>query len=978
MENKNTENHDKLKITEINSKIKSQLSDDKNMGEGNNYTIVHEKGSTDGQKKSRTDGQDKSTAGQVGNTVGQDNIQSDINDLYSKFLSDTLNRHLEKEAHQGNSDDNKQRFSIERTLAKIKQKYTEFFQFMQANGHKPFKIFLGCLAGLFTTVGIGLVCYAYFLSVFIMPTIASYYNEAHEVVSESTRDTFRKEDNSYIYDDSGDLLAKLKVDRNSNYLKYDEIPKSVVNAFVAIEDKRFYSHEGVDLQSTAKAISLIILDKMGEPIETERGGSTITQQLVKTVFLTNEKTYQRKIKEIFMSLEMEKKYTKEDILEFYINNVYYYSNCYGIESAAQTYFSKSVKDLNLTEVATLCAIPNSPTYYNPVTNYDNNKVRRDLILKCMLEQGYINEKSYLTCVNRETKIKETKSEFYNYEVSYSIDCAVEYLMKRNGFKFRYSFKSMKDYEQYRKEYLEQYDLMRTEFFTGGYKVYTSIDLDVQEKLQKAVDSNLSFSKEKLDDGTYLVQGAATAIDNDTGKVIGIVGGRTQESEIRTLNRGFQSYNQPGSTFKPLAVYTPAFQKGFNPDTVVNDHKFKGGPSNSSDTYAGLMSLSQAIIESRNTVAWQVFDKITPKYGLSFVQDMNFSRIVPDDYYNASSLGGLTYGVNTVEMASGYATIENMGNFRAPTCIVSMKNSDGDEIYHSNPQKRVYAQYASKEITKVLEDVIKKGTGKGLSLDSGMPSAGKTGTTNNQRSAWFCGFSPYYTISVWVGTDDNEEVENLWGATYPGEIWKDAMNELCSGKEPVKFDTVLTKEDLIEKNGGEEDTDLEQETTEETSSEEETTEDDSDKTTIELITQLLYEYENFEIQSYSDLEVLSDLENQIISLLDEIQNEGYKTYYEQMYYNSKERVDQRIQEYFTANGNTEEGTEATTEDIYNAPTEDTSENWGNDSSEDWDGDSSYDWDNNSSEDLNDSSGSYDTVWGNGETGAASDGDYGWIN
>ena len=906
MENKDTEKS--LKITEINPK--------------NNRDNVNAKNNRDNinkiSKASNPENNKEKVNPERSKVLNQDEIQGDINALYSKVLSENINQHLESRSNE--NEEKKKSFHLDIDFIRIKNKILQFLQFLKLNGYKPFKVFLGFLSGLFITFGFCLLFYAFFLSIYVMPTISSYYNEAHEVISNSSYETFRKEDNSYIYDNNGETLAKLKVDRNSNYLKYDDIPKNVINAFVAIEDRRFYEHKGVDLQSTAKAISLIILDKMGEPIETERGGSTITQQLVKTVFLTNEKTYQRKIKEIFMALEMEKKYSKEEILEFYVNNVYYYSNCYGIESASQTYYSKSVDELNLTEIATLCAIPNSPTYYNPVTNYDNNKVRRDLILKCMYEQGYINEKSYQNCINRDTKIKETKQEFFNYEVSYAIDCAVEYLMKQNGFDFKYSFKSMDAYEKYRKNYLEQYDLMRTKFFTGGYKVYTSIDLAAQRKLQNSVDSNLSFSKEKLDDGTYLIQGAATVIDNETGKVIAIVGGRTQESEIRTLNRGFQSYNQPGSTFKPLAVYTPAFQDGFNPDTVINDHEFEDGPSNSDNTYAGLITLERAIIESRNTVAWQVFDRITPEYGLSFVQNMNFSRIVPDDYYNASSLGGLTYGVNTLEMASGYATNENLGNFKAPTCIVSMKNNNDEEIYHDSQEKRVYAQYASKEITKILEDVIKKGTGRGLSLDNGMPSAGKTGTTNSQRSAWFCGFSPYYTISVWVGTDNNEEVENLWGATYPGEIWKDAMNDLCKGKEPINFNTSLTKEDLIEKNGGiEESTDEDLEESTEEYSESDTTEQNTDTSTIDLLVQLLYEYENFEISTYEDLSTLSDLENQIITLLDQIQNESYKTYYEQMYYDSKANVDRKIEEYFSSNDESSDSSayeyDTTTDEYY---------------------------------------------------------------
>lgn len=831
----------------------------------------------------------------INTDVYNENDTKARNEIYSNLLSKDLADYVNSQKEQ--------QLDTTKHSTDFKEKISEIFfktkTKLGAFGKIGNKIGTGLLY-MFTSVTVLLctivVLYAFYASFKIMPVIAGYYNESNELVENSSRDTFRKEDNSYIYNDSKELLATLKVDRNSNYVKYEDIPENIINAFIAVEDKRFYQHDGVDLQSTAKAIELVIRNKMGEPIAVERGGSTITQQLARNIFLTHDKTYVRKIKEIFIALELEKKYSKKDILEFYINNVYYYNNCYGIASASQMYYGKSLDELSLHEIATLCAIPNSPTYYDPVSNPENNKVRRNVILKCMLDQDYISEKDYRRSIKSEVSCKKHINDFYNYEVSYAIDCAVEYFMKRDGFEFRYSFKTLKDYEKYRKEYLEEYDLMRTKLFTGGYKIYTTINEDAQRILQEAIDNNLDFSDEKQDDGTYLVQGASTIIDNQTGNVIGIVGGRTQESDARTLNRAFQSYNQPGSTFKPLAVYTPAFEYGYEPDTIVNDHKFEGGPKNSDDRYKGLMHLSDAVIESRNTVAWQIFDDLKPSTGLGYVQSMNFSRIVPHDFYNASSLGGLTYGVNTVEMASGYATIANLGKFKEPTCISSIIDNNGDDIYFDSVIKQVYKKYASKEMTAIMEDVIKKGTGKGLSLKNGMPSAGKTGTTNNQKSAWFCGFSPYYTISVWVGTDTNEDVKNLWGGTYPGRIWKDTMNALCSGKPVIKFDTVLTKDDLIVKYGK----DYNQKT--------EDTNENSSNSQDEIITELvnlLYDYENMIISSNDDLIEVENLEKEIVMLLDKIVNNETKNFYQQMYNQSKQKMIDRVDEYKRSQYSTEE-------------------------------------------------------------------------
>ena len=871
---------------------------------------------SNGQTKSSND-KNKSKSTNTGKTVVNTSKekqntkeQKNLNEVYSNLLSDDLNHYIAKE----NEEHNKEEFHRRRINISIDWKgIVEGFKQAFYNSKKFLKGFLGVVTGVFVASCAGVLCYTFVLSFNTMPALAKCYNNAHAVIEKSTKSTFKKEDNSFVLDKDGNTLAKLRQNRDTDYVKYDEIPKEVINAFVATEDKRFYEHHGVDLQSTAKAVEILVKGKLGENTGIERGGSTITQQMVKNVFLTNKKSYDRKIKEIFLALEVEKKYSKEEILEFYINNCYFYNNCYGIASAAQSYFSKDLDQLTLAEIATLCAIPNSPYYYNPVSNYDHNKERRNLVLRRMRDQRYITKNAYKTAKKSDTTVVQNQKDYYNYEVSYAIDCAVEALMKQDGFSFHYSFSSVKDYKEYRKDYLEEYDLMRKELYTGGYKVRTTIDHDAQEKLQKSIDSNLAQFTKKQKDGEYLVQGAATVIDNATGKVIAIVGGRTQKSEEnngRTLNRAFQSYNQPGSTFKPLVVYTPAFERGYNPDTIVNDQKFDGGPVNSDGIYKGLIKLSQAVIESRNTVAWQILDDIGPKTGLRYVQNMNFSHIVPSDYYDAAALGGLTYGVNTVEMASGYATIKNDGIYRKATCIDSIKDSDGNEVKTGEMPSRVYKQYATKEITSIMEDVIKKGTGKGLSLANGMPSAGKTGTTNNQRSGWFCGFSPYYSVAVWVGTDNNEEVKDLWGSTYPGSIWKDTMNSLCAGKKVISLDTALTQSDLLEKTGKSASSTAT--TTEKKVATTATTESDGDEEDEDDIASrlndLIYDYEDIEIHSDSDLAQLSSIEGEIEDLLSKLKTKDNQKFYRTVYEQAKEEVQKKIDQY---KGNSTDNTQSST-------------------------------------------------------------------
>lgn len=315
----------------------------------------------------------------------------ELNEVYSNLLSDELNRYVNKENEERKEDNSqKQKHRITIDWRRIVEGFNQAFYRSQ----KVLKGIATVVTGLITIACGATLLYAFVLSFKTMPDLAKCYNDAHVTIENSTKSTFKKEDNSFVYDKDGNTLAKLRQNRDTDYIKYNDIPQEVVNAFVAVEDKRFYDHHGVDLQSTAKAVEILVRGKLGESTGVERGGSTITQQMVKNVFLSNKKTYARKLKEIFLALEVEKKYSKKEILEFYINNVYFYNNCYGIASAAQSYFSKDLDQLTLAETATLCAIPNSPYYYNPVSNYSNNKERRNLILKRMRDQGYITKKAY--------------------------------------------------------------------------------------------------------------------------------------------------------------------------------------------------------------------------------------------------------------------------------------------------------------------------------------------------------------------------------------------------------------------------------------------------------------------------------------------------------------------------------------------------------------------------------------------------------
>lgn len=614
-------------------------------------------------------------------------------------------------------------------------------------------------------------------------TILQFQSEAKQLVQNSTEDTFKSTQTSIVYDADGNLISTLKAEKDVYYIKFADIPAFAINAMLVTEDRNFYEHDGVDYWANVRAAIELIKHKG----HITQGASTITQQLAKNIFLSQEKTYERKIKEIFMAQELESKYTKDQIMEFYLNAIYYANGHYGIQSAAQAYFGEGVNSLSLSQIAFLCAIPNNPNLYNPLTNMDNTLKRRNRILKQMYDNGKIDAAQYQEALNETIKLKKNTSDTKDYVQSFVYNSAIKALMKEQGFEFKNEFASDKEKKEYDTEYNELYDSIQKELYTNGYRIYTSIDTNKQELLQKSLDEELKGFTEKTKDGVYKMQGSAVSIDNDTGRVVAVVGGRKQDLGSYSLNRAFQSYRQPGSSIKPLIAYTPALERGYTPNTIVNDVYKKDGPRNSNRKYLGKIKLQTALEKSINTIAWQLFEELTPKTGLSYLLRMNFNKIVKSDYVPAASLGGITYGVSTLEMASAYATLENEGYYREPTCIIKIIDPEGKVIVDDDIEpESVYDSKAAKIITEMMTGVIKNGTGRGLGLSHTI-SAGKTGTTTDKKDGWFCGYTPYYTTCVWVGYDSPKAVSDLVGSTYPGRIWHNYMEEIHTSSMTRKFE-----------------------------------------------------------------------------------------------------------------------------------------------------------------------------------------------
>ena len=650
---------------------------------------------------------------------------------------------------------------------------------------------IGTVMGVFASVLMLCIIAGICIYVKVLPM----FTEAREVVFDkmanlSEKDFIMKED-TIIYDTKGNVVGSVNAGQYK-YVPINDISSYIYDGYIAVEDRRFKTHGGVDLVATMRAGIALLKNNM----RITQGGSTITQQVIKNNLLTQEKSYTRKMAEILLAPAVEAKFTKAEIMEYYCNSNYYGYRCYGVGAASRYYFDKEASELEPQEAALLIGLSNNPSAYDPVINPKDSLKKRNRVLKTMYDEGVINKKEYNSAVKTKIRVKQyTKdSKNENYVVSYAIHCAANALMEKEDFKFQYLFKDAKDYKAYKERYSKVYGEKCEDIRSGGYKIYTSINMKKQKKLQKSINEGLAYSTEKdSDTGKYALQGAAVCIDNDTDYVVAIVGGRGSQDEF---NRAYLAARQSGSSIKPLIDYTPGFESGvYSPSTLVNDHKFENGPENAGGGYHGNIMIREAVSRSLNTVAWQVLETITPAYGLSYLEKLHFRNISYIDNDNmALSLGGFTEGVRVVDMAKGYNTLANNGSYSDRTCIKKIERVSDGTIYKDNNQKtQVFSKDAAWMMTDVLKGVFNEpyGTGRALKLDGKQICAGKTGTTNSSKDVWFCGYTKYYTTVVWAGYDTPRPMPGASGASIPGVIWKDYMNKIHTGLKPLDFDMPVT-------------------------------------------------------------------------------------------------------------------------------------------------------------------------------------------
>ena len=624
--------------------------------------------------------------------------------------------------------------------------------------------------------------------VVVKPLYEKAQEQVYDILADMDTGSFRRQNNTTVYDKDGNLIGKLGYE-HYEYVNITDISDKIQQGYIDVEDRRFKIHRGVDFKALARATITYL--KNGGRIT--QGGSTITQQVIKNNLLSQERSLKRKILEILIAFQLEKEYTKADIMEFYCNSNYYGNNCYGVQGAAEYYFGVDAQSVDWAQAAIIVGTSNSPNRYNPLADYELCMEKKARVLKQIYDAGHMTEEEYQQALEERPEVVKKNDSIgsESYTTSYAVYCAALKLMEKDNFQFRYTFDSEEEYASYREAYSEVYNNAVNDIRDGGYKLETSFDPKIQEQLQTAVDTVLQDETEKQDDGRFDVQGAAVCIDNTTGQVTAIVGGRGTEE---AYNRGYQAKRQAGSAIKPLLVYGPGLNEGtIQPFTVYEDKEIDIGgyrPKNSDGIYRGEVTIREALAQSLNTIAAQVFHDTGSQESLAYLDKMKFTSLSFGDAYNmAISLGGFTRGVTVSDMARGYAAIENGGKMRDSSCLTRIVSEKDGTIYEYKDDQGT--EIFSEDTAFILQDMMQGvhreefGTAYGL-LSDDQCYAGKTGTTNDEKDAWFSGFSSYYTCTVWVGSDTYRTVRDLSGAGYPLEIWSSFMDGLHSGLEKKEF------------------------------------------------------------------------------------------------------------------------------------------------------------------------------------------------
>lgn len=612
---------------------------------------------------------------------------------------------------------------------------------------------------------------------------------------EAVNEIFTAE-SSFIYDRNDQLITEIHGVENRVSVDLSDIPEHVQNAFIAIEDDRFRKHFGVDPQGILRAA---LNNLRGGQLQ---GASTITQQLARNLFpveIGTARTFKRKIQEAFMAIQLERRFSKDRILEMYLNQIYLSTSVYGVEAAAREYFGKSASELTLAEGAALAAIPRNPSFYNPRRNPEAVESRRNLVLDRMAELGYISKEEAEAAKKQPLRLvaPEEVSQESKYPYPYFIDYVLQTLL-----------------DEFTEQHLEAGEdeqtaraLAARQVYAGGLRIYTTLDPELQTAAESAVAEVMDADFPIAEDDDNPKQAATVTLDTRTGEILAMVGGR-RHHETLSLNRAWQTYRQPGSALKPIVVYGPALASGWTPGSVIDDAPVEipiaGSasyfPRNYDQRYLGLMTLREALRQSRNVPAVKVLNAIGVDTGIEYAQKLGISSLLTEtrngltDRNLSLALGGMTYGASVLDMAGAFAAFGNEGVYTKPYGIRRIVDRQGMTIYETRPQQTVvFDQEVAWLLTDMLRNVIyphripRAGTGSRAALAGGRPAAGKTGTTNDYYDVWFVGYTPQRTTAVWIGHDQPRDMRGeTTSGTHPVMIWKRIMDAAHEGLEVEDF------------------------------------------------------------------------------------------------------------------------------------------------------------------------------------------------
>ncbi|WP_242865788.1 PBP1A family penicillin-binding protein [Desulfosporosinus sp. HMP52] len=583
---------------------------------------------------------------------------------------------------------------------------------------------------------------------------------------------------SYLYDQNGNRISQLSSSRIEP-VTGQQIPLVMKNAVIAVEDRRYYEHKGVDLRSIIRALYRDIISG-----DFSEGGSTITQQLAKNLFLASDKTLARKLNEAAYALKIEAVLDKDEILVAYLNQIYYGEGCYGLQNAAQLYFDKEVEDLSLPESALLAGLLKAPSIYSPLNSKEKSLERRNIVLALMKEQNYISLVEYQKALVQPIVIKKGSLKDLSGQYSPYVDYVIEEAINRIGF-------------------------TEDQILKGGLKIYTQMDPLVQKAAEEVYEESHYFPKGTSD---QLVQSGVVLLDHKTGGIRGLVGYRGARV-YRGLNHAASSQflRQPGSTLKPLAVYAPALEKGYNSDSTVEDHPLNingYNPQNYDNQYRGYITMQEALRHSWNVPAVWLLNKIGIDSGVDFVQRCGIT-LDKEDHTLSLALGGLSQGVTPLQMAQAYGAFANHGVMNKAYAISKITTDEGTVLYLAQPEAtQVTTPSVAYMMTLMLEDVVTNGTGENAKLSR--PTAGKTGSvelpqtkefadiSKGVKDVWFVGYTPELTAAVWMGYDNTDHNHYLTtsGGSEPAVVFREILSRALESTPVVPFEI---PEEYIEQN-----------------------------------------------------------------------------------------------------------------------------------------------------------------------------------